>query len=710
MIGSEAMYRLYAIDAVVRIVMAVAFLFIAVPWLAKQGTHGVPFLTRFFWNLGAGITLITLTGHLLSLGNLFSPVTLLLGIAIVILTGRARRRGMSPWSLAKRLAEDAFLAVLNIVERRVSVRRRVRRAYRHSVASIRAKLEPPLARLHLMGWTVLILVAGIFRLYRPFASANLGFSDTYGHLYLLKLLGEGRQVDPQFGPYPRGLHFLLMAIGQLTNVDEILLMNFFGAIAGVLIALAVAETARRLSGSVVAGLLAGLLFATYLGGPTQFFVLGGLFETDDRALASMLSTRSYPELSAAAGEFDVALTGFHRQTSTLPQELAIALLFPAAMFLFDYLRRRDRWHLLGYGACTAAIAAVHSGVLLPLALMSALALLAVFVTGHWNRGTLRPAVLCGAAAVMIGSVWVLAFIAYPYAGGKSHLSGTTSVASAVLYYFPFLRPLANGEQSAVPVSDLRVYVSPTPFLLVAALLAVAMLVAAFVRRDDRSPARLFLGCTVLVFLAIHFSAALGVRPILEVARNSQWLVMALMILIAVVAGDLTMLLLRVAPRVRLATANSTVALVLLVLWVTRVPLPAEPAIRDRIINYSGYGGTAYAVLRIERAFEPYTWTLVTYGQEFPMVLRRGFHVPAVDFLERYDPTRPSLAIPTPHVFVVVEKTAHRFQINTWATRFNRAEIEERLQTWIHLYQATHSNLRLFLEDEDVRVYQIEGGR
>jgi hypothetical protein len=708
MIGSDATYWLYAVDAVVRIVAAVAFLFIAVPWLAKQERHDVPFLTRFFWNAGAGIALITLCGHVLSLGNLFSPVTLLLGIAVVILWGRARGRGVSPWTLARRLAEDVFLAILNIVERRVNVRRRIRRAYRRLVASIRAKLERPLARLEVAGWTLLILVAAAFRLYRPFASANLGFADTYGHLYLLKLLADGRQVDPEFGPYPRGLHFLLMAIRQLTNVDEILLMNVFGAIAGVLIALAVADTARRLSGSVMAGLLAGLLFATYLGGPTQFFVLGGLFETDDRVLASVLRTRPYQELSETAGEFDVALTDFHRQTSTLPQELAIALLFPAAMFLFDYFRRPDRWLLLGYGGCTAAIAAVHSGVLLPLALMSGLALLAVFVTGQWNRGTLRPAVLCGAAAAVIGSVWVLGFIAYPYAGGTSHFSGRTSVASAVLYYFPFLRPLANAEESPIPVSDLRVYATPTPFLIVSALVAAATLILALARRDDRSAGRFFIGSAVLLFMTIHFSAALGVRPILEVTRNSQWMVMALMSLAGVAAVDLS-LLLGAAPRVRLAAANGTICLLLLVLWATRVPLPAEPAIRDRIINYSGYGGTAYAVLRIEREFEPYTWTLVTYGQEFPMVLRRGFHVPAVDFLEHYDPTSPSLAIPTPHVFVVVEKTAHRFQINTWAARFNRAEIEERLQTWIHVYQATHSTLRLFLEDEDVRVYHIEGG-
>ena len=128
---------------------------------------------------------------------------------------------------------------------------------------------------------------------------------------------------------------------------------------------------------------------------------------------------------------------------------------------------------------------------------------------------------------------------------------------------------------------------------------------------------------------------------------------------------------------------------------------------NRLVNYSGYGGAALAVLNIERSFEPYTWTIVSYGQEFPMVLRRGFALPAADFLDRYDPTVRTVPIPTPSVFVIVEKKAHQFQINNWSRRFSRSGLEQRLQTWVQLYQATHANLSTFYEDDDVRVYQIE---
>ena len=68
-----------------------------------------------------------------------------------------------------------------------------------------------------------------------------------------------------------------------------------------------------------------------------------------------------------------------------------------------------------------------------------------------------------------------------------------------------------------------------------------------------------------------------------------------------------------------------------------------------------------------------------------------------------------LAIPTRYVFLAVEKTPHRFQINSWAAKFSRADLEQRLQTWCFLYQLQHRDMRVFRDDEHVRVYVIDRG-
>ncbi len=90
-----------------------------------------------------------------------------------------------------------------------------------------------------------------------------------------------------------------------------------------------------------------------------------------------------------------------------------------------------------------------------------------------------------------------------------------------------------------------------------------------------------------------------------------------------------------------------------------------------------------------------------------MVLGRGFHLAAAEFLDRFDPEAKQLPIPTKYIFIAVEKVPHRFQINTWAAQFSRADVEQRLQTWCFLYQLNHRNMRVFMDDEHVRVYVIE---
>jgi hypothetical protein len=358
------------------------------------------------------------------------------------------------------------------------------------------------------------------------------------------------------------------------------------------------------------------------------------------------------------------------------------------MFLLTWFRGGTRWHLSGYFFCTAAIAAVHPGVAVPLILLSGSVVIATLPS--WRA--IGAAMLAGAAAILLGSTWMLAYAAYPLRASSREIALASDAGSSAAYYFPFLR---SGNDARVVT-----YVALTPFLLACVAIAILMLAVAVWKR--RAPASapgtgaasgyLFAALAALLFTFTHVASRYGLPEVVEVRRNVSWLAMSL----AVLLGAASVVFLRV--RVMKAAA-----LLLAVLWLWRVPVTTAS---DRLIHYSGYSATAYAVLEIQRELEPFTWTLVTYGQEFPMVLGKGFHLAAADFLERYDPAQPRLDIPTPYVFIAVEKTAHPFEINTWAARFSRADVERRLQTWCFLYQRTHDDMRVYRDDEDVRVYMI----
>ncbi|HEV7767599.1 MAG TPA: hypothetical protein VGQ76_21540 [Thermoanaerobaculia bacterium] len=703
------MYTLFAIDTVLRISAALVLLFIVVPALAWPRPASFSRTEWFWWNLGAGITILTLAGQLFTLLNIAGPLSYLALFLTIIVLGRARAAGVRPLHWIAESYRATVLFALHVLDGRGGLRERFsnfRRDLTRRISATLSRHRGAFAALAITG-----VAAAIVRFYRPFATANLGFSDTYAHLYLMRLLDEGRQLDPQWGPYPHGMHFLLLAIQRLTNVDPILLMNFFGAFVGVLIALAVADTARRVTRSNTAALAAGVLFATMIGGASQYFTLGGSVAVRTPEEARFLLGQSYAELSNA-GEFDVLFTAFQRQTTTLPQELAIVLLFPAVLFFIDWLRVRHpersegpgragrdahasspthpgpsltlgmtaRWRLAGFALCTAAIASVHSGVLMPLIALCAAATIATLVTRDAKPRDIARGAIAGAVGIAIGSTWMLGFL---HQGSSAQPN--SNAANTALYYFPFLR----GE------SDARTFMMLTPFLIVVVLAAITLAVIAYRARE---PHTLTIALGTIFFVITHSAPVLGIPELIEVRRNTTWLAMAAATLLGIAIAALAARLPRRLPVI--------LPIVAIALWCATIPNIAASTMRVRLLDYSGYGTTTYAVLRISQQLEPYTWTLVSYGQEYPMVLGRGFHLNGSDFVEQFDPTDSPLRIPTPHVFIVVEKKPHRFQIDNWSKRFDRTAVEERLQTWCTVYALTHKNIRVWLDDENVRIYEI----
>ncbi|HYR29489.1 MAG TPA: hypothetical protein VEU30_13545, partial [Thermoanaerobaculia bacterium] len=124
------MYALLGIDAVLRITIALVLLFVVVPRLARRRPEGLDRLEWFWWCLAAGVTGLTLLGQLFTLFNIYSTVTLLLAIAVLVLAVRARVTGRKPGAQLHDLYRDVVLFSLNVLEGRVNVARRVRRGVR----------------------------------------------------------------------------------------------------------------------------------------------------------------------------------------------------------------------------------------------------------------------------------------------------------------------------------------------------------------------------------------------------------------------------------------------------------------------------------------------------------------------------------------------------------------------------------------------------
>lgn len=709
------MYQLLALAGIARITAALLLLFVAIPALAWGRPRELGRLEWFWWNLGWGVTILTLAGQLFTLVNVAATVTYLAFFAVLITVLRARKQDVPPGRLFYLWYRGRVRFILHLLERGFHVMRRARRARRRASTRI-ARWWAATNRWHVAMWALLTATASAVRFYRPLTSANLGYSDTYAHLYLMRLLDEGRQVDPAWGPYPRGMHFLLLTIERLTNIDPVLLMNLFGAFSGVLLTLAVAYAAERCSRSFTGAMVAGFLFATMIGGPSQYGILGGGFDVESQSAGAQLLALPYSAVPQSLGEFDVLLVTFLRQTTTLPQELAAVFVLPAAIFLLDWFAARRRIHLLGYVGCSAAVAAVHSGVVIPLVVVSATATLGHLVSKSRRaadapelaqplavRDVVRAAV-AGLAAIAIGSTWMLAFVAYPHVGDERTISTGSHVGSTALFYFPFLRGLAHETDPAAQLLSVIPAISITGVLGILTLVAVVFLVTSAWRGRV---ANAWAALTFLAFLLIYGAPALNLPMVIEVHRAALWILASAAILAGAVAAALSRSVAAASRLRRAPQLARAIPVAPLLVWFVFVPNVGGEELRGKILDYSGYSSTTEAVMSVTRELEPFTWTFVTYGQEYPLIVGKGFHIPATDFIDRYDPRANVLKVPTRDVFIAVEKRPHHFEVNAWTGRYSRAALEERLMTWCFLYQTSHRDMSIYRDDENVRVYRIE---
>src|SRR5688500_7689341 len=155
------MYALLGIDSVLRITAALLFLFLGVPALARRRPAELDRMEWFWWCSAATVIGLTILGQLLTLLNIFSAATLLVAAGTLIVVVRSRMSGRTPATLLRDWYRAVVLISLHMLEGRIDVRRRIRRARRRLRASF-ARVGRA-TRLQIAAWSALIAVAAAFR-------------------------------------------------------------------------------------------------------------------------------------------------------------------------------------------------------------------------------------------------------------------------------------------------------------------------------------------------------------------------------------------------------------------------------------------------------------------------------------------------------------------------------------------------------------------
>ena len=123
-----------------------------------------------------------------------------------------------------------------------------------------------------------------------------------------------------------------------------------------------------------------------------------------------------------------------------------------------------------------------------------------------------------------------------------------------------------------------------------------------------------------------------------------------------------------------------------------------------------YTSISNTILKINNNNQPFSWTIVSYVQEYAKVKNIGYHINTQNFLLRYNPLDKVIKIQTPKIYLFVENFPNRYKgKGEWYYRW-RQQIQNDLKTWIAIYSANHSNIRVYYKTKTIMVYEIDNSK
>jgi len=425
----------------------------------------------------------------------------------------------------------------------------------------------------------------------------------------------------------------------------------------------------------------------YTGGLSTFLIVLGLYFAVSRLAGNRLAAL------AAAGMYGLGGTALHgadweRQATTIPQEFAYLYLLPTMYFFYRYFesgRRQDLW--IGAAGCAVmglshTISFAYSGLALGI-----LMFFSVFQGKEgWKKGLAGG--IAGIGCVVVAAIPILygRFI-----GSELHGSSANFLA-------------AQAEFTPPPLNDWD--------FVGFGCLAVTALGALFVRGQ-----RLMFGYAFLFgaacFLIYFYGGTLTQNVVMQTRSESAWTIAT-----CLTAG----MAWHAAAKLLLPWKNGWRIALETLLCAAAVTAIAYPMRLEPIVPYKMmWNSNAEQYLRIANEHYRRTWVVYSQSEGYSLSLGSGIHDYISTLIQNYDPTKFPLTRRTEtrvdvnvsyHIYIIEEKQVYQVDPNLpihglLAQEYERREAEyAELRKWLAAYQDFNKDLKVFYEDEYVKVYYI----
>ncbi|WKY48298.1 hypothetical protein Q5O24_02925 [Eubacteriaceae bacterium ES3] len=678
--------------------------------VARPFTRSKRLVIRYLIDLIVGHVYIVNMMFLLGYINLISRSAVIIALLLVAILIRymIEPKRINAYWLEK------FRVLTQIFAREYGVRLVVRNTRRTFDLNIRAKLKNITIKNLIEG----IFVAGVLGIQIYYASyqtlnfISYGAPDVEVHLYWIQSLVGGKLFPA--GVYPFGMHCIGAALSLIYDIPAVIIARMLGVVASTFIMLNcyifISEICKLRYVAAVAMI---------------FYLLGnyGTFSTYSR--------------------FQYMIT----------QEYAMLFLYPMAIFLYRYLKKKRRADLFYFGMAFSLTLSIHFYVT-AIALFLCLAVGMVFIIHIIKNKLLLSLLITGILSTFIAILPLGVGLLVGYELEQSFQYGAAVVTNDMGLYggeeeekndLTLEKPYKINEIGEKVKQILLSYLVTTKqyflfYLIPMAVIFISgtirLVINAFNKRSDFDSLR---SISILVFalllFAHEFAIIFDLPVILDAQRNAIFLAYLSPVLLALSTDSIYQCFSEVRWLSRSVNIIMGLSPVLLVFLIIQFEF-----VKDHGYIYYFQTKGAMAVMEdIIHNYDQYMWTVVSPVNETSIVYNNGYHYELVEFLfeqEDYDEDT-EIFIPTPNVFFIIEKlpidrygygfTADEIrELDREPVSFDlmmeditgeaklddyyheqRAKLMSRIYYWAQVYQVLFPDeMTVYYEDKEIIVYRL----
>ncbi len=499
-----------------------------------------------------------------------------------------------------------------------------------------------------------------------------------------------------------GQAVIIFFVNVFTNIDKIILFSLYPMLLLFALYISIYFVIKEIFDSKYTAIFAVIIHGIFLMSPLSDMIIGKVLVIKSPPILDILGLKIYyPSFTQKA---EVVLRNgvvpYLRYISGLAYEHSSVFVLLNSYYLIKTLQTHLNRYLIFYGLTLMLVFIFHGGGAIVLIFISIFIAINAILFGKINLPILKKGILTVLGAAIVGNFWILSMIKY----GIPQDFGAAA---------PFLDKLFGTRQNVHNIVKIGTDANVIVTILHTHLLFFAMIVIAYII-SLFSKKRFLYSSYILIIAAIftvYFGPNLGMPLLARQSRVVEYLFFALTMLFSFyfylffVSPIYFVFKKRVGGIITLSSLY-----IFFISSAIIVPRWIDTTNFWRNINELEYTSISDVLVKIIKNNRAFTWTVVSYVQEYAKIRNKGYHINTQDFISKFDPKAKVLKINTNKIYIFVENFPNPYKgQEEWYYRW-RDEVQNNLKSWIALYYATHSNIKVYYKTKTVTVYEIDNSK